>query len=161
MFRAVSRPKSMEFLRLALLKDLQDVSHEHIAVLAPHASEQILPAGRRRLLDDPLLQELVIVAAGRGVVRCAGETVRELGAGDIFGQLAAQRPPVYVTTALTAVTDLHLVVFSARSIRLLRDAAPEAVAGLLAACVSAPPERAGVQAEPRPASHLRLVRSAA
>ena len=161
MFRAVSRLKSMEALRLASLKDLQDMSHEQLAALAPHASEQILPAGRRRLLDDPLLQELVIVAAGRGVVRCAGETVRELGPGDIFGQLTPEQRPVYVTTALHAVCDLHLIVFSARSIRLLRDAAPEAVAGLLAACVSAPPERAGVQAAPRPASHLRLVRSAA
>ncbi|HUR85319.1 MAG TPA: hypothetical protein VMY78_08230 [Solirubrobacteraceae bacterium] len=150
----------MELPRLVSLTHPLRVSHEQLSALAPYAAEQLIPAGRRRLLDDPLLQELVIVATGRGLVRCAGEVVRELGPGDIFGSLAVERP-VYVTTALSAVTDLQLIVFSARSIRLLRDAAPEAVAGLLAACATAPPERAGLQPEPRPASHLSLVRSAA
>ncbi len=150
----------MELLRLATLTHSLRVSREQLSVLAPHAAEQVIAAGRRRLLDDPLLQELVIVAGGRGHVRCAGEVVRELGPGDIFGSLAVERP-VYATAALSAVTELQLVVFSARSIRLLRDAAPEAVAGLLAACATAPPGRAGLQAEPRPASHLSLVRPAA
>ena len=160
MFAPVSRLTSMEFLRLALLMHLHPMSHEDLVALAPHACEQVLPAGRRRLLHDPLRQELVVVIAGRGVVRCAGEVVRELGPGDIFGE-PALAGPIYVTTALVAATDLQLIVFSARSLRLLRDAAPDAVAGLLAACATAPPERAGTQAEPRPASHLSLVRSAA
>jgi CRP-like cAMP-binding protein len=160
MFRIPSRSQGMEILRLAALTHLQPLGREQLAQIAPHASERGIPAGRRLLLDGSFAQELVLIAAGRGVVRCAGEPVAELGPGDAFGELAAERP-AYATATVTAITDLRLVVFSARAMTFLREAAPDAVAGLLAACAVAPPGRAGAQARPRPDSHLSLVRSAA
>jgi CRP-like cAMP-binding protein len=158
MFCGASRPRGMENLRLAALTHLQGLGREQLAQIAPHASERVIPAGRRLLLDGSLTQELVFIAAGRGVVRCAGEPVAELGPGDAFGELAPERP-AYATATVTAITDLRLVVFSARAIKLLREAAPDAAAGLLAACAVAPLGRAGAQAERRPGSHLALVRS--
>jgi CRP-like cAMP-binding protein len=150
----------METARLASLTQLQAIGEDQLAQLAPHVSERVIPAGRRLLLGGPFAQELVVIAAGRGVVRCAGETVSELGPGDAFGELAETRP-AYATATVTAITDLRLVVFSARAIKFLREAAPDAVAGLLAACAVAPLGRAGAQAGRVLGPRVSFVRSAA
>lgn len=143
----------MEILRLASLTHLHPLSMRQLAAMAPHASELTVAAGHRLLLDGPFAQELVLVGAGRGRVRCAGEPVAELGPGDVFGVLAPQRT-AYRTASVTAITDLRLVMFSTRDIRILRESAPDTVAALLAAC-ALPPQSA------MDAPHLALVRSAA
>lgn len=130
----------MEILRLASLTHLQPLNMRQLADIAPHASELMVRAGHRLLLDGPFAQELVLVGGGRGRVRCAGEAVAELGPGDVFGALAPQRT-VYPTATVTAITDLRLVMFSTREIRLLRQSAPEAIAALLAACAMTPQGR--------------------
>jgi CRP-like cAMP-binding protein len=150
----------MEILRFASLTQLHPLSHEQLAQIAPYASERTIPAGRRLLLDGPFAQELVLIAGGRGLVRCAGETVAELGPGAVFGELAPEHA-AYETATVTALTDLKLVVFSARSIRTLRCAAPETVAALVAACAQDPAARGAAHPGPRPAPVLSLVRSAA
>jgi CRP-like cAMP-binding protein len=160
MFFVLSRYVVMEILRLAGLTHLHLLRQEQLAQIAPHASECVINAGRRLLLDGPFAQELVLIVAGRGIVRCAGEAVAELGPGDAFGELLQARP-AYATATVTAITDLRLVIFSTRAIRLLRDGAPDAVAGLLAACAVAPLDHAGAQVGPRPSPELPLVRSAA
>jgi CRP-like cAMP-binding protein len=146
----------MEVLRLASLTHLQPIrplSMRQLTELAPFASELTVPAGHRLLLDGPLHQELVLVGSGRGRVRCAGEVVAELGPGDVFGALAPQRG-AYPTASVMAMSDLCLVMFSARDVRRLRDTAADTVAALLSACADAPDERVEV---PR----LALVHSAA
>jgi CRP-like cAMP-binding protein len=133
----------MEILRLASLTHLHPLSMQQLVDIAPYASELTVSAGHRLLLDGPFAQELVLVAAGRGRVRCAGEAVAELGPGDVFGALAPQRT-AYAAATVTAISDLRLVMFSTRDIRLLRQAAPETVAALLAACALAPQQRAEI-----------------
>lgn len=150
----------MEILRFASLTHLHALSHERLAQIAPHASERTIPAGRRMLLDGPFAQELVLIARGRGVVRCAGETVAELGPGHAFGELAPERP-VYETATVTAITELRLVVVSARSLRILRCVAPETVAALVEAFSVDPAGRDEVEAGPRPVPQLSIVRSEA
>ena len=151
MFHAPSRHRGMDILRFASFTPLLPLSREQLAQIAPYASERVIPAGRRVLLGGPFAQELVLIAGGRGSVRCAGETVAELGPGDVFGELAPDRA-VYDTANVTALTDLRLVVFSARAIRELREVAPQTLDALVVAC--------GVEPA-RPAPVLRLVRSAA
>jgi CRP-like cAMP-binding protein len=160
MFFVLSRYVVMEILRLAGLTHLHLLRQEQLAQIAPHASERTISAGRRLLLDGPFAQELVLIVAGRGIVRCAGEVVAELGPGDAFGELLPERA-TYATATVTAITDLRLVFFSTRAIRLLRDGAPDAVAGLLAACAVAPLDHAGAQVGPRLSSEATPVRSAA
>jgi CRP-like cAMP-binding protein len=150
----------METLRLASLTHLHSLSFEELGRLAPHATELWVPAGRRLLLDGSLHHELALIGAGRGLARCAGETLAELGPGDVFGELAA-RHSAYETATVFALTALHLVVFSTRAVRLLRAGAPEAVEALLAACAVDPQERLRALAGPRPAPQLKLVSAAA
>lgn len=151
----------MDILRFASLPQLAPLSTEQLAQVAPHASERVIPAGRRLLLDGPFAQELVFIAGGRGIVRCAGEAVAELGPGHAFGELAPDRQ-TYETATITAMTELRLVVVSGRGIRMLREVAPATVAALVAACAHEPGARAEEPAvAAKPASHLSLVRSAA
>jgi CRP-like cAMP-binding protein len=89
-------------------------------------------------------------------VRCAGETIDELGPGDVFGVLSSRRC-AYPTATVQATSRLHLVVFSKRAVRDLRAAAPDALDALLAACSLDLRERTSALAGPRPAPGLRLV----
>ena len=115
-----------------------------------------MPAGRRLLLGGSLHHELVLIAAGRGLVRCAGETLAELGPGDAFGELSTRRP-AYVTATVFAATALHLVVFAHPRAAAVREQYPDAVEALIAACSLDPAERATALAGPRPVPELRLV----
>jgi CRP-like cAMP-binding protein len=160
MFARSLRRRGMETLRLAALTHLHALSFDELQQLAPAAEELWVPAGRRVLLGGPLYHELVLIAAGVGLVRCAGETVAELGAGDVFGELSNLRP-AYATATVFAATALHLVVFGARSLRMLRVDSPEAVAALVTACAMDRAERAAALAGPRPTPALRLVSAAA
>lgn len=160
MFGRSLRPTSMETLRLASLTHLHSLSFEELGRLAPHASELWIPAGRRLLLDGSLHYDLALIGAGRGLARCAGEIVAELGPGDAFGRLSTRRS-AYETATAYAVTALHLVVFSPRAVRLLRACAPDAVEALIAACSVDPHERLGAVAGPRPTPGLKLVAAAA
>jgi CRP-like cAMP-binding protein len=149
----------MDLLRFASLTQLHPLSNEQLAQVAPYASERTIPAGRRLLLDGPFAQELVLIAGGRGVVRCAGETVRELGPGHVFGELAPEQS-TYETATVTAITQLRLVVVSGRGIRALREVAPATVEALIAACAVQPAAQVEEQT-PAQARHLSLVRTAA
>jgi CRP-like cAMP-binding protein len=150
----------METLRLAALTHLHSLSYAELGRLAPHAAELWVPAGRRLLLDGSPHYELALIGAGRGLARCAGEPVAELGPGDVFGRLSTRRWAYETATAL-AVSTLQLVIFSARAVRLLRASAPEAVEALLAACSVDPQERLGALSGPRPTPELKLVSAAA
>lgn len=130
----------MEVLRLASLSCLGSLSVRQLTAIAPYAAEVSLPVGSRVLLDGPFAQELVLVATGRGSVRCAGETVAELGPGDAFGSLVPCRT-AYPTATVTALCPLRLVTFSTRDVRLLRRAAPDALEALIARCAQAPQGR--------------------
>lgn len=138
MFAPTSRPEGMQIARLATLMALHPPALRQLAAIAPYASELTVCTGRRLLLAGPFAQELALVGDGRGRVRCAGEIVAELGPGDVFGALAPQHA-AYPTATVTAISDLRLVMFSRRDIRLLRQQAPDAAAALLTAC--APPSR--------------------
>ncbi len=141
---------------MASLTHLQSLSFQELERLAPHAAEQRLAAGRRVLLGGSMHYELAFIATGRGIVRCAGETVDELGPGDVFGLLSTRRAAYPVATVLAA-TDLQLVVFDARAIRHLREHEPEAIDALLAACSLDASERSRALAGPRPSPELTLV----
>lgn len=150
----------MEALRLASLTHLHTLSFDELEQLAPHAREQTIASGRRTLLGGPLDHELALVTAGRGLVRCAGETVGELGPGDVFGELST-RSSAYLTATIVAATPLQLVVFTVGAVRRLHEDAPQALGALLAACSLDPRERLRALAGPRPTAALKLVSAAA
>lgn len=156
MFARWLRQDRVERLHLASLTQLHSLSFDELGRLAPHAGELAIAAGRRLLLGGSLNHELAIIGRGRGIVRCAGEKVDELGPGDVFGRLSTRRVAYPVATVLAA-TDLDLVVFDARAVRHLREAEPAALDALLTACSLDAQERSHALAGPRPAPELTLV----
>lgn len=160
MFGRSLRHEGIETLRLAALTRLHSLSFDDLERLAPAAGELWVPAGRRLLLCGTLHYELALIADGVGLVRCAGETLAELGPGDTFGELSTRRP-AYATATVFAATTLHLVAFATRALRLVRTQDPEAVDALIAACSLDPAERATALAGPRPVPELRLLPGAA
>lgn len=160
MFARSLRHSDIETLRLAALTRLHSLSFDELGQLAPAAGELWVAAGRRLLLGGPLNHELALIADGRGLIRCAGETLAELGPGDVFGELSTRRP-AYATATVFAATALHLVVFNTRALRLVRERDPDAVDALIAACSLDAAERATALAGPRPVPELRLVSRAA
>jgi CRP-like cAMP-binding protein len=125
--------------------------------LADHGTEMHVTAGRKLLLDGPFPQALVLIKDGRGRVRHAGETVAELGPGDLFGELAPQRPS-YTAATVTAITDLTVIMFSSRQVKLLGKVAPEVAASLLGTGYIPAPVAASESYSATP--HLQLVKSA-
>ncbi len=160
MFGRSLRQEDIETLRLAALTRLHSLSFDELGQLAPAADELWVPAGRRLLLGGPLHHELVLIAEGLGLLRCAGETLAELGPGDVFGELSMRRS-AYGTATVFAATPLHLVVFGTRALRIVREQGPDAVDALLAACSLDAAERARALAGPRPAPALTLISTAA
>jgi len=150
----------MQILRLAALTQLQALSFEELFRLASRAEETCVQAGRRLLLDGGLHDGLALIAAGRGVVRCAGEAIGKLGPGDVFGALST-RHSIYATATLHVVEDLQLLVLSNHAIQSLRLSAPETVDALLAACSDDRDERAVAGTGPRPQPPPRTVSAAA
>lgn len=160
MFCRSLRHEDIETLRLAALTRLHSLSFDELGSLAPAAAELRVPAGRRLLLGGSLHHELALIADGRGLVRCAGETLGELGPGDVFGELSTRRS-AYATATVFAATALHLVVFGTRALRIVRGRDPDAVEALIATCSLDPAERATALAGPRPVPELKLVAAAA
>jgi CRP-like cAMP-binding protein len=160
MFIHASRPGVMKIVRLAALSPLQQLDPDQLAHVAAHAAERIIPAGRRFLADGPLASELAVVAAGRGIARCAGETLADVGPGDVLGALSPKRPP-HATVTVTAATDLRLVAFSDGALARLAASAPGAAAALLAACAVPAAARADGPTAARPPAHPSQLRDRA
>ena len=150
----------MQTLRLAALTHLHALSFDHLDGLAACAEEVRIAAGGRLLLDGHLHHELALIVEGRGTVRCAGETIGELGPGDAFGALS-DRHATYGTATVRVIENMHLVAFGSHALQQLRASAPEAVAALVAACAIDVHERAAASAGARPAPELTLVAAAA
>jgi CRP-like cAMP-binding protein len=150
----------MQTLRLAAVTHLHALSFDHLDGLATCAEELRVAAGGRLLLDGRLHHELALVVEGRGTVRCAGETIGELGPGDAFGALSDRRA-TYGTATVRVIENMHLVAFGSHALQQLRASAPEAVAALAAVCAIDVRERAAASAGSRPAPELTLVTAAA
>jgi CRP-like cAMP-binding protein len=155
-----SRPRDMQTLRLAAVTHLHALSFDDLDGLATCAEELWIRAGGRLLLDGRLHDELALVVSGRGIVRCAGETVGEVGPGEAFGKLSTRRV-AYPTATVRVVETMHLVAFGSHALRQLRASAPQSVAALLDACAMDVRERAAACAGPRPAPELTLVDASA
>ena len=150
----------MQTLRLAAVTHLHALSFDHLDGLAACAEELRIAAGGRLLLDGRLHHGLALIVEGRGIVRCAGETIGKLGPGDVFGELSDRRA-AYGTATVRVIENMHLVAFRSHSLRQLGASAPEAVAALLAASAIDVRERAAASAGSRPAPELTLVRTVA
>lgn len=78
--------------------------------VAQHADELDVAAGKELVHQDGLAWEFFVIKSGEAVVRQGVDTIRTLGAGDFFGEIASldtagtrRTASVITTTAMTAI----------------------------------------------------------
>ena len=83
-------------------------SRREIAAIAARAPSAVHPAGAAIVTEGDESREFFVVLEGRVNVTQAATTLRELGPGDFFGEIAilAGGPRTATVTALTEVTAL-------------------------------------------------------
>jgi glutamate/tyrosine decarboxylase-like PLP-dependent enzyme len=110
---------------LPLFEDVTERQAERIAGLA---REQVAPAGEEVVRRHQLSRDFYVIISGSASVQIDGEWVRDLVAGDFFGELAALDWGAgfgYARLAtVTAASDLRLLVLTPRDLRSLMHDVP-------------------------------------
>lgn len=109
--------------QIGVFADLDDGALEAIAKLAAEVS---VPDGKELVREGDYSYDLIAIEEGTARVHQGEETIAELGAGDIVGEMGvlerAQR-----NASVTATSPMMLVTLTGWDVRKLRKQAPEAV----------------------------------
>ncbi len=115
----------METSRLAAIDLFADLEPRHLDALAAVARESEAAPGEELATQGDFGHALYAIEEGTAEVTRDGETVRMLGPGDVFGEvavIAAGRR----TATVVAATPMRLIVLFKRDIWALEKASPEA-----------------------------------
>ena len=116
--RGRADPKLQAMSRVPLFAGL---SQRDLGRIARLADEVDIPAGQSLTREGETGREFFVLLGGEADVRRGGRKLRTLGAGDIVGEIALLSD-VPRTATVTARTDLHALLLTARAFRqLLRD----------------------------------------
>ena len=109
--------------RIPVFADLDDEELGHIAALAAEVS---VPAGKELVREGDYSYDVLAIEEGTARVERAGETIAELGPGDVVGEMGVlQREQRNAT--VVATSPMLLVTLTSWDIRRLRKTAPNAV----------------------------------
>lgn len=125
----MSHPTPDDLLRVPLFADLPSDAAE---VLAPRLDIEVFEAGRRVLLEGTAGYAFYVVDEGQVSVTHDGETLRTLGPGDFFGEIAilggGRR-----TASVTAIESTTVWKLFGTAFRELEKVRPDVGAALQAA----------------------------
>jgi len=110
----------------ARLKDVpffNKLKKKELEVIARHADEVDVPAGKVLTRQGDLGDEFFVIEAGSAEVSRDGERVNELGPGDFFGEMALLEADRRNAT-VTAMTPMELIVMTRASFRSIDTAMP-------------------------------------
>ncbi len=107
-------------------------SNKELAEIATLADELDLSPGRELTHEGARGHEFGVIVEGAAVVEKEGRKLRDLGAGDFFGEIAlvTDHPR---TATVTTTSDVHLLVLTAAGFRELMRKSPEIQAKVLRA----------------------------
>lgn len=115
----------MDPARLQQIPLFAELDEKATSFVAAIATERSVPEGEDLMREGDYSYDLLAIRDGRARVHCDGETVAELGPGDIVGEMGvlegAQR-----TASVTAATPMELVMLTHWDIDKLRKRAPAA-----------------------------------
>ncbi len=113
---------------ISVFSDLADEDLRHIAALAAEVS---VPEGKELVREGDYCYDVLAIEEGTARVERGGDTVADLGPGDVIGEMGvlerSQR-----TATVVATSPMRLVTLTSWDIRSLRKSAPEAVEHLRA-----------------------------
>jgi CRP/FNR family cyclic AMP-dependent transcriptional regulator len=103
----------------ARLKDVpffSKLKKKELEVIAKHADEVDVPAGKVLTKQGDLGDEFFVIESGSAEVARDGERINELGPGDFFGEIALLEADRRNAT-VTAMTPMELIVMTRASFR--------------------------------------------
>ena len=106
------------------------LSKKELTRLANNAHERTFPAGTVLTEQDETGVTFGVIMEGQAVVSVHGQTVRTLGPGDYFGEMALI-DHTYRSATITAETDLRCLMFTAWVFRPFAMEHPETAWALL------------------------------
>jgi CRP/FNR family transcriptional regulator, cyclic AMP receptor protein len=112
--------------RLKKIPVFADVDDEELRHIANLMAEVSVPDGKELVREGDYSYDVLVIEEGTAKVEKSGDTVAELGPGDVVGEMGvlerAQR-----NASVTATSPMLLVTLTGWDVRKLRKQAPEAV----------------------------------
>ena len=121
----------MQTSRLAAIPFFAGLDESDLAQLASAASELEAEEGHALATEGDFGHALYAIESGTATVRIGGATVRTLGAGDVFGEIAVLASGRRTATVV-ATSPMRLIVLFKRDVWALERTAPGAVERLRA-----------------------------
>lgn len=122
-----SKAKSLKSVRL-----FADLDHDQLETLAQNADEIPMDSGTVLAKEGSQGLEFIFILKGTAKVEKKREFVRELGAGDYFGEISLLDGGVRTAT-VTATSDVDLLVIQIRSFNNVLDKIPQLSRSMLRA----------------------------
>jgi CRP-like cAMP-binding protein len=109
--------------RLRDVPIFEGLGKKELALIAQHADEIDLPAGKVLAREGDLGHEFFVIETGTADVTRSGERVNELGPGDFFGEMALLEEERRTAT-VTATSPMTLIVLTRASFRAIDKSMP-------------------------------------
>lgn len=122
---------AVETSRLTAIPFFAGIDEEHLAPIAAAAAEVEAPAGEQLATEGDFGYALYAIEDGTADVTADGSTLRTLGPGDVFGEIALISSGRR-TASVTATSPMKLIVLFKRDVWALERKSPEAAARLRA-----------------------------
>ncbi|MGZ4277343.1 MAG: cyclic nucleotide-binding domain-containing protein [Solirubrobacteraceae bacterium] len=116
----------MDPARLKKIPVFADVDDEELRHIANLVAEVSVPEGKELVREGDYSYDVIVIEEGTAKVEKGGETVADVGPGDVVGEMGvlehAQR-----NATVTATSPMRLFTLTGWDIRRLRKSAPDAV----------------------------------
>jgi CRP/FNR family cyclic AMP-dependent transcriptional regulator len=113
----------MNQARLRDVPFFSKLKKKELEVIAKHADEVDVPAGKVLTKQGDIGDEFFVIEAGSAEVARDGKRINELGPGDFFGEMALLEADRRNAT-VTAMTPMELIVMTRASFRGIDKAMP-------------------------------------
>ena len=108
---------------ISVFSDLSDDALQNIASLAAEVS---VPEGKELVREGDYSYDVLAIEEGTARVERAGDTVADLGPGDVIGEMGVLERSQRSATVV-ATSPMRLVTLTSWDVRRLRKTAPDAV----------------------------------
>lgn len=116
----------MDAARLKGITVLAELGEDELAAIAGLAAEVSVPAGKDLVREGDYSYEMLAIEEGTARVERGGETIAELGPGDVIGEIGVLERGQRSAT-VTATSPMRLVTLDHWDARKLQKLAPGAV----------------------------------
>ncbi len=120
-----SKAKYLQSVRL-----FQDLDESQLEVLAQYADEVPMPSGSLLAKQGSHGQEFMFILDGTAVVERDGKVMRQLAAGDYFGEVSLIDGGLRTAT-VKATSDVNLLVIEMRAFNHVLDEIPQLARNML------------------------------